>query len=303
VSGVVNYYEAIELALSDLVRLRGEYRRHFGLPVRPAPPGYCWFKGMVAPGQHPEFVDWVIESTNELERRLLEPMAALAPKRVLDVGCGNGMLLRRMIDGGVPASFAGVNLHPLQMQTARGLLAGTSVTLIEGDFLRQPFDERFEVAYLFESAFHIADKAKLCQRLADVLAPGGQAWLIDIVVAERAANVFQGVGEQSSVFTYTSRATWQQNFTAAGLTETEFIDLSAPVAQYLQVSEIGTLKRDYFAPRLAAALGDYPAEGRAAKVQAMLEVMTEVATEYRRLARLLRGGMLQYVLMRYRKTS
>jgi SAM-dependent methyltransferase len=303
VSGVVDYYEAIELALSDLVRLRGEYRRHFGLPLRPAPPGYCWFKGMVAPAQHPEFADWVIESGNELERRLLEPLATLAPQRVLDVGCGNGLLLRRMVDSGVTAKLTGINLHPRQMQAARSLLVGTSTTLIEADFLHQAFQERFDVAYLFESAFHIADKAKLCQRLAEVLAPGGQAWLIDIVVAERAANVFQGVGEQTSVFSYIPRADWQRHFAAAGLAESEFSDLSSPVAQYLQVSDVATLKRDYFAPRLEAALSDYPAEDRASKLQAVLGTMTEVATEYRRLGRLLRGGMLQYALMRYRKAA
>jgi SAM-dependent methyltransferase len=303
VSGVVDYYEAIELALSELVSFRGEYRRHFGVPVRPAPEGFCWFKGMVAPRRHPEFADWVIESGNELERRLLEPMAELAPGRVLDVGCGNGLLLRRMLDSGVRAHLTGINLHPLQMAAARRLLAGTATTLIEGDFLEYPFSERFDVAYLFESAFHIADKARLCRRLGEVLAPGGQAWLIDIVVAERAANVFQGVGEQASVFSYIPRLEWHRHFAAAGLTEIEFTDLSAPVAQYLQVSEIETLKRDYFVPRLETALSDISSvPERQHKLESALPLMVQIATEYRRLSRLLRGGMLQYVLMRYRKT-
>jgi SAM-dependent methyltransferase len=300
-ASIIDYYEALELLLSALSDVRGEYRRHFGYATSPAPSGYCWFKGMVAPERHPELADWVIRTGTDLESLLLTDLPRLMPQSVLDVGCGNGALLRRLVDRGVTAELNGINLQPRQLQTARRLLAGTTVQLVEGDFLRHDFERRFDLAYLFESAFHMPSKPELCRRLADVLSERGEVWMIDIVVAERAANTFQSMG-QAQTFNYVPRAEWQRSFGEVGMIEAEFTDLSRPVAAFLQVSDIEVLRTEYFAPRLQAALAGVPVEQRATQVAHALELTVQVATEYRRLSRLLRGGMLQYVLMRYRRS-
>ena len=297
---IIDYYEAMELLLSALSGVRAEYRRHFGYPTSPAPPGYCWFKGVVDPARHPDYADWLIPTGTELESRLLADLSRLEPHSVLDVGCGNGALLRRLVERGVTAELTGINLHPRQMRTARQLLAGTKVQLVEDDFLRHDFGRRFDLAYLFESAFHMPSKAELCGRLANVLSERGEVWMIDIVVAERAANTFQSMGD-AQTFNYVPRAEWQRCFAEVGMVEAEFTDLSRPVAAFLQVSDIEVLRTEYFAPRLQAALAEVPADQRAAQVARALELTVQVATEYRRLSRLLRGGMLQYVLMRYRR--
>jgi hypothetical protein len=132
------------------------------------------------------------------------------------------------------------------------------------------------------------DKAALCRRVAQATAPGGEVWLVDIVIAERAAATFDALGRDQSLFNYVSRAEWQRCFGECGLEEIAYEDLSRPVAEFLRVSDLNVLRDDYFSPRLISA----PA--------AHLELMVQIATQYRRLSRLLRGGMLQYVMMRYR---
>lgn len=293
-----DYYEVFEAALTSLATEFDDHRRHFGVPRGPASAGYCWFKGITAADRHPDFVKWLQDAGDELEEQLLAALPRKQPRSVLDVGCGNGQLLRRLGRTHPELRLAGINSHPTQAATARRLVSGTSAQIIEDDFFAHAFDEPFDVAYMIESAFHMPDKAALCARLAKVLAPRGEVWMIDIVVAERVAHMFQNVGKDA-LFTFVPRQEWQARFAEAGFEELELVDLSAGAAQVLTVSDIATLERDYFRPRLAAALGDAAPE----RVDTATEMMVQIATEYRRLSRLLKGGMLQYVLMRYRKVA
>ena len=297
-----DYYEVFEAALSALTAVRGEYRRHFGAHVVPAPAGYCWFKGVTAPERHPDYAKWLCDAGTELEERLLADMPRLKPTSVLDVGCGNGALLRRLARDFPGVALTGINFQPTQVQTARSQLRGTSVEIVEADFLQHPFGATFELACLFESAFHMPDKAQLCQSLATVLAPGGEAWLIDIVIAERAAETFQNMGK-NALFNYVPRKQWQACFQACGFEEIDFVDFSRGAAEVLQISDIKLLEPEYFAPRLTQALTRAGAPASEVELQRALSLLVQIATEYRRLARLLRGGMLQYVLMRYKKTG
>jgi SAM-dependent methyltransferase len=297
----LDYYEVFEQALSALTHLTGEYRRHFGSSSTPAPSGYCWFKGVVSPDRHPDYAEWLRHAGTEMESLLLADLPRLAPRSVLDIGCGNGALLKRLAAETHGTSLVGINFQPVQVRTARRLLAGTTAEIIEADFLQHDFQRQFSLVCMIESAFHMPDKRVLCRRIADVLAPGGEAWLIDIVIAERAANAFRALGGGQQLFNYVPRLEWQESFRACGLEEHAFIDLSRGAADVVQVSEIERLEREHFLPRLRAALAELGSnEDAEAKLARSLELMVRIATEYKRLSRLLRGGMLQYVLMRYR---
>jgi 2-polyprenyl-3-methyl-5-hydroxy-6-metoxy-1,4-benzoquinol methylase len=294
-----DYYEVFEAALTSLAQVRDEHRRHFGVPRGPAPAGYCWFKGITAADQHPDFVDWLSDAGEELENRLLEPLPRKKPHNLLDVGCGNGQLLRRLSREHPELRLAGINSHPTQLATARRILAGKAIEIIDADFLSFTPSQRFDVAYMIESAFHMPDKPALCRKLAEVLVPDGEVWMIDIVVAERAAEMFRSVGQ--SLFNFIPRQEWRAHFSEVGLQELEFTDLSRGAADVLTISDISLLERDYFRPRLAAALSPN-APVAPERLDAAVAMMVRIAAEYRRLSRLLRGGMLQYVLTRYRKT-
>lgn len=294
----VAYYDVFEAALSELTQVCGEYRRHFGSHRIPPPPGYCWFKGVTQPVRHPDFAQWLRDAGTEMEGVLLSAMPRKQPRRLLDVGCGNGALLHRLAREYPGLELCGINFQPAQVAAARKLLAGTAVEVVQADFFEHRFSEPFDVACMIESAFHMPDKAALCRRLAEVLAPNGEAWLIDIVIAERAADTFQSLG-RGELFSYVPRKEWQARFAEAGFEELELIDLSPGAAQVLTVSDIGTLEREYFRPRLTLALENASPE----RLDAATGTMARIATEYRRLSRLLKGGMLQYVLMRYRKRA
>jgi hypothetical protein len=98
------------------------------------------------------------------------------------------------------------------------------------------------------------------------------------------------------------RREWQTAFGAAGFEEVEFTNLSQAAADVLQISDIKLLEAEYFRPRLRQALSvDAPVSDE--KLNGAVAMMVQIATEYRRLSRLLRGGMLEYALMRYRRAA
>lgn len=87
--------------------------------------------------------------------------------RVLDVGCGNGLYLRRMLDMG---------LEPIGCDLSLGMLraAGPDPTLIQADATSLPFgDARFDVVLAPHMLYHVRDRSRAASELRRVLRPGG----------------------------------------------------------------------------------------------------------------------------------
>ena len=105
--------------------------------------------------------------------------AAPAPGRVLDVGCGTGALLRRLVARLPHAELAGVDPAPRMLAEARKRLNG--VRLEEAAAERLPFaDASFDLVVSVMSFDHWADQALGLAECARVLRPGGGLVLGDL---------------------------------------------------------------------------------------------------------------------------
>lgn len=116
------------------------------------------------PGGYHDLVD-------ELELGFLRRFAE--GRDVLEVGCGTGLLLRRM------ASFArrarGVDLSPGMLAKARS----RGLDVLEGSATRLPFPDRsFDVACAFKVLPHVRDIEVALAEMTRVVRPGG------VIVAE-----------------------------------------------------------------------------------------------------------------------
>ena len=110
---------------------------------------------------------------------LLEQLAQIPHRSVLDVGCGTGELLRKVGDRFPETARAGLDLSEQMLTVARGKL-GEGVELVLGDAERLPFaDGRFEVLLCCDSFHHYPNPEAAVDEFARVLQPGGILLLAD----------------------------------------------------------------------------------------------------------------------------
>ena len=121
---------------------------------------------------------------------------------VVEIGCGTGLLLRRL--AAFAARAEGVDLSPKMLDLARA--RGLSVR--EGDALALPYaDGEFDVAVSFKTLPHVVDLRGALAEMARVVRPGGaliaevygpssaRAWLKRVLPAARV-----GDGTERDVF-------------------------------------------------------------------------------------------------------
>jgi arsenite methyltransferase len=109
-------------------------------------------------------------------QRLVETLAVAAGERVLDVGCGTGLLARHIADRVGPSGYVlGIDPLPLRIQLAQAK-ARTGLEFRVGNAYALDFlpDAAFDVACL-NAVFHwLPEKAGPLRQLARVLRPGGR---------------------------------------------------------------------------------------------------------------------------------
>lgn len=94
------------------------------------------------------------DNREQLLERFFQRLRALAPRSVLDVGCGNGRLLELCRDAGIPAEGIEADSQKVRELTDRGL------TVREGDAAALPGDDRsFDWVALRHVLHHLANVA------------------------------------------------------------------------------------------------------------------------------------------------
>ena len=110
---------------------------------------------------------------------------ARSVEAVLDVGCGTGQLLRRMVDQFPDAELVGVDPAPGMVRQARAALAdGRRIEFVNGSVEKLPFpDAHFDLVLTTLSFHHWADQQQGLREIRRVVRDGGLFVLTDIVAA------------------------------------------------------------------------------------------------------------------------
>ncbi|WP_373058058.1 class I SAM-dependent methyltransferase [Gemmatimonas sp.] len=145
--------------------------------------------------------------------------------RVLDVGCGTGVLLKQLRERMPDARFLGVDAAPRMLAQARQRL-GRRVPLVEGSGEALPLSDRSVDAVVCTSALHyMADAPRALSEMHRVLTPGGTLVLVDWCadfVTMRALDRVLRVVDRAHQRTFTAR---QVRSLAAGATF-EHVDIA-----------------------------------------------------------------------------
>jgi ubiquinone/menaquinone biosynthesis C-methylase UbiE len=104
---------------------------------------------------------------------VVDALRALGPRRVIDVGCGTGLLATRLCHELDDATLVGCDFSHGMLVHARG--HGGPVSWVQGDAQRLPFRDASADAIVSTEAFHwFPDQRRALAEFFRVLVPGGR---------------------------------------------------------------------------------------------------------------------------------
>jgi len=134
---------------------------------------------------------------NPLRLAWIDQLAALSGKRVLDVGCGGGILAEAMAHQGASVMGIDLALKPLQVATLHAQKTGADLRYqaISAEALAQQEPQAYGIVTCMEMLEHVPQPALVIQACAKLVAPGGWvffstlnrnplSWLVAIFGAE-----------------------------------------------------------------------------------------------------------------------
>jgi len=123
-----------------------------------------------------------LHDINPLRLDFIDGIASLRGKRVLDVGCGGGILAESMAVRG--AKVTGIDLaeKPLKVAQLHLLESGLPVEyrLIASEALAREAPASFDVVTCMELVEHVPDPGAMVQACAELVKPGGRVFFSTI---------------------------------------------------------------------------------------------------------------------------
>lgn len=116
-----------------------------------------------------------LHEINPLRLSFIESQINLAGKKVLDVGCGGGILSEAMAHRG--AQVTGIDMGKAPLEVAKLHLLESGVTVDYQLSAAEPFakqhPQKFDVVTCLEMLEHVPDPASIIQSCYNLLKPGG----------------------------------------------------------------------------------------------------------------------------------
>lgn len=120
-----------------------------------------------------------LHDINPLRVDFIDRIGQLAGKKVLDVGCGGGILSEAMAHRGAEVSGIDMGEAPLKVAKLHGLESGVKVSYrrITVEDLADEQPEAYDVVTCMEMLEHVPDPASVVRACARLTKPGGKVFL------------------------------------------------------------------------------------------------------------------------------
>lgn len=169
---------------------------------------------------------------NPIRAQFVAERAKLAGARVLDVGCGGGLLCEALARAG--AKVTGIDLAPGMIEVARLHAADQGLDITYNVVAAEEIAGGFDVVTCMEMLEHVPDPERMTATLATLVKPGGalfvstinrnlKSFLLAIVAAEYLLNLIpRGTHEYDRLIRPSQLERWAR---AAGLSMREIAGL------------------------------------------------------------------------------
>ncbi len=123
-----------------------------------------------------------LHEINPLRVNWIDERVSLAGKKVLDIGCGGGILSEAMAQRGATVMGIDMGEAPLAVARLHQLESGVNVDYrqITAEELAEQMPEQFDVVTCLEMLEHVPDPASVIRACQRMVKPGGQVFLSTI---------------------------------------------------------------------------------------------------------------------------
>ncbi|NBD13542.1 type I polyketide synthase [Corallococcus silvisoli] len=203
----------------------------FGIQRQPVP-GFSWLMSVYGLPERPEHTELLLQGQRGLRSVLFRGVRWSSVRKVLDFGCGYASdlisLARRFphlrLDGyTISAEQAAIDAERVR---ARGLQ--DRVRVFARDSAKEAFPDRYDVAFGFEVATHVADKTALFANLSRSLQNGGFLLLADFI-----ANGVSAINVEETASYNVNADEWAELLARHRFRLVEGVDISHEAAHFL----------------------------------------------------------------------
>lgn len=161
--------------------------------------------------------DSFIEGQQNLTDYCISLLEPLKDKKVIEVGCGNGVQTIYINENHKPSSIMGIDLNKNNIDIANSekrLARSENVRFFVDDAqnLKNVPSESADVLINIESAFHYPDKTAFLKEIHRVLKPGGQFLVADILSTRRKREGFMKIWGKPMVHHFWNRRRYDEEF-------------------------------------------------------------------------------------------
>ncbi len=130
--------------------------------------------------KHSEFKP--LHDINPLRSNYIDERSPVAGKKVLDVGCGGGILSEALAQRGAEVSGIDMGDAPLQVAKLHSLESGVTINYrqITAEELAEQEPEQYDVVTCLEMLEHVPDPSSVIKACAKLCKPGGDVYFSTI---------------------------------------------------------------------------------------------------------------------------